>query len=150
MEKEKCGNGIVSFSKMLRFKALLYWVVFAMTSCSHPFVLDNLGNDQFDTCVSACYISSSIRSDYREKTAFVKVSEAINNVFSSGDFSRNRLVLELNNSLIGLSEPVKNKVIAETLNIYDFLSKKDKIWGLQMTQEAILFNFQSQFFNKYL
>lgn len=129
---------------------LLCCGVVAITSCSHPFVLDNLGNDQFDTCASACYISSSIRSDYREKPAFVKANDAINNVFRSGDFSRNQLVSELHNSLARFPEPVKNKVIAETLNIYDFLSKKDEAWGLQMTQEAILLNFQSQFFNKYL
>lgn len=135
---------------MVSSKTFLCWSIFAITSCSHPFPLDNLGNDQLNTCASACYISSSIRDDYREKAAFVKANEAINNVFKSRDFSRNRLVLELHNSLAAFPEPVKNKVTAETLNIYDFLSKKDEVWGLQMTQEAILLNFRSQFFNKYL
>lgn len=131
-------------------KTFLCLSIFIIASCSHPFVLDNLGNDQFNMCASACYISSSIRNDYREKAAFIKVNDAINNVFKNGNFSRNHLVLELHNSLVAFPEPVQNKVIDETLRVYDFLSKKDDIWGLQMTQEAILLNFHSKFFNKYL
>lgn len=131
-------------------KIILCCSIFTITSCSHPFTLDNLGKDQLDTCASACYISTSIRDDYREKAAFVKANDAINNVFKSGDFSRRRLVLELQKSLVGFPAPVRDKVTDETLKIYDFLSKKDEVWGLQMTQEAILLNFQSQFFYKFL
>lgn len=129
---------------------LLLFGILAISSCSHPYNLDSTGSDQFDVCASACYISSSIRDDERLKAAYVKANDAINDVFRSRDYSKQRLCIELQKSLASFPGPVMDRVVTETLRIYDNFSSKDEIWALQMTQEAILLTYQSRFFNKFL
>lgn len=125
-------------------------LVLLFPCCSHPFNLDESGNDQLEVCTSACYVGTAIRDDYREAMAYVEVLKVIDNMFKRRMYSRQTLVFGIQNSLANYPEPVRDKVVDDTLRIYDYLSNGDEIWGLQRTSEAIALNFRTNFFNQFL
>lgn len=131
------------------FKTSFCAIGLILSSCSHPFTLDKCGEEQLKACASACYVSTSIRDNYEEKYVFRKIVFIINDIFRERDFSRSHFVLKMQRNLTEFPEPVRNKVIAETLRIYDYHAGKDReVWALKMTQESILLNFQSKFFSE--